>query len=188
MQKATTLLIAIYAFLIVPITVTYFLPQKINEEDVGSMALPVLWSIFLLFLCVTAGFNIWNAIKLLKAGDYNRLRHEMGKVKLGSIPFFIGNFAILLCAALFLGVVATAFFWTIAAPIIFIIWLSIVIMVSYAITPISSIYGVTFILLLKKEREIGLGAGIGYILMQICPVLDVVSTIILLAKHKKRIN
>lgn len=183
MKRATALLIAIYGFLIIPLmSILGFVADFFGDALNARL---ILWWASLAFLCVMAGINIGNAIRLRKAGDYNTLRNAMRKVKLGSIPFFIGNLTILLCEALLYGLASLPFVWMGLPAVIYVVWLWIVIGVSYSITPMSSMYGIAFIQLLKKEKKISAGMRTLYILLQICPALDIISTVFLLIKYKK---
>lgn len=191
MGKANALLIAMYIFLIVPMGVVLLIDNNANIGDNETVTSSgelfyVLLAVCLIFLIIAGVFNIKSAIKLCKNGDYNKLRIEMKTAKLGSIPFFIAEFFILIALAIGSSFMALFFFWTIGLPIVFVLIALISALVVYAIMLTTSAYGIAFIVLLKKQGAINTSNSAIWFLSQFIPVVDVVATIILLSMYKRR--
>lgn len=124
--------------------------------------------------------NIINTCRLYKNGEYNSLRKYMKVLKLGSIPYFVLNFAIyfLLFMVLFAAthgvLVATPIPFLFLPPILF----------AYLTVLFTSSYGIGFLAIIKKEKRLKSRSLIIHVLLQLCFVLDIISTIILLIRYK----
>lgn len=187
MKKAITLLIAMYLYLIIPMGSIYlesYVTEDSSDTNVGLHN--AIFALCLVFLLIVGVFNIKSAIKLLRNGDYNKLRSEMKIAKLGSIPFFVAEFVLLLGMAVGFSFLALFFFWTIVGPIFFILLLTLAALILYAVMLISSAYGITFVILLRKQGLMNLGVMILCILAMLAPIADVIVTIVLLSKYEKR--
>lgn len=131
--------------------------------------------------------NIKNAFWLYTNGKYSFLKKHMSRLKLGAVPYFILNF--LFCAGLAFFVVACSrgfyiFIIFSPIPILFVI----PIFLTYGTVVSTSIYGIFYIASLLKEGKITIGKAILHILLQICFVLDIVDTIILLIIYRVKKN
>jgi hypothetical protein len=124
--------------------------------------------------------NVINTCRLYKSGDYNSLRKHMKMLKLGTIPYFILNF--ILYFLLFLLFFAASRGLIIFTPIPLLLLLPI--FFTYLTVLFTSCYGIGFIAIINKENNTKSGNLIVHVLLQLCFVLDVVSTIILLTKYK----
>jgi len=183
-KKASTLLSAMYLYLIIPIV---FLFLSDSESDTfGILLLVICWICFVLFLVIGI-FNIVSAAGLFKIGNYDKIRSEMMKLKLGSIPFFLAEYIIFAFVAVTFSLLAVFFFWTIGGPVALMIMVALAAIILYAAVLISSAYGIAFVSLLRKEKVISTGLLIFYIVLQLIPVADIVVTIVLLSNYKKRI-
>lgn len=108
----------------------------------------------------------------------------MSRLKLGAVPYFILNF--LFCAGLAFLVVASSRGFIIFSPIP--ILFVIPIFLTYGTVVSTSIYGIFYIASLLKEGKITIGKAILHILLQICFVLDIVDTLVLLIIYRVKKN
>ena len=124
--------------------------------------------------------NVINTCGLYKRGEYNSLRKHMKVLKLGTIPYFVLNFILyfLLCLLFFAAsrglIIFTPIPLLLLLPIFF----------TYLTVLFTSCYGIGLIAIISKENSSKRGNLIVHVLLQLCFVLDVVSTIILLIKYK----
>lgn len=124
--------------------------------------------------------NIYNTWRLYKNNEYNSLRKYMKRLKLGAVPYFILNFVLyFFLFTLFFAASRGIFIFT-PIPLFFLV----PIFFTYLSVLLTSCYGIGFAAILNKEKNLGSGKMIIHVLLQICFVLDVLSTIILIIKYK----
>lgn len=129
---------------------------------------------------IFAIINVVNTCLLYKNKEYNSLRKSMKTLKLGTIPYFILNF-------IFYFLLAVLFFMASRGIIIFTpvpLLLILPVFFTYLTVLFTSCYGIGFIAIAYKEKKLDGVKLIIHVLCQICFILDVVSTIILLSKYK----
>jgi len=182
MKKSVLLLAAMYLYLFVPTAVFFGLSNENDQFPV--LLLTVLGTCFIL-LIVAGIFNLVSAVELFRKEEYNKLRSEMLLLKLGFIPFFVAEYAIFIAMALGFSFLAVFFIWTVVGPVIFIMMVVIAAVMLYTIMLISSVYGIAFVSLLRKEKIISTGMLILYNVFQLIPVADLIITIVLLSKYRK---
>lgn len=130
---------------------------------------------------IFAIFNIINTYRLYKNKEFNNLRKCMKILKFGSIPYFVVNFLIYSLLFLLFFAASRGIIIFTPIPIIFII----PILFTYVTTVFTSCYGIGFVAMIKKEAKMGTGKLILHVLLQLCFILDVLDTIILLMKYKR---
>ncbi|KUO63129.1 MAG: hypothetical protein APF84_11435 [Gracilibacter sp. BRH_c7a] len=140
----------------------------------------VVFIISSVLIAVFAVKNVSNAFRLYKNEEYNSLRRNMKVLKLGSIPYFLINFVFyfLLFALFFVG--SRGFF--IFTPIPLLLLLNV--FLTYIIVLFTSSYGIGFVAVARSEKRLNNTTCIIHVLFQLCFVLDVISTILLLVKYK----
>jgi len=183
LKKASALLVVMYIYLVVPIVVIS-LGDGESEAYLGLL-LTVFGSCCVL-LVLTGIFNIISAVGLFRSGSYNKLRGEMTVLKMGAIPFFMAEYVIFIFVAVSFSLLAVFFFWTIAGPVVLMVMVFLAAAILYAVILLSSVYGIAFVSLLKKEKVINTGHLLLFIVLQIIPVADLIVTIVLLSNYRKR--
>ncbi|MEL7569144.1 MAG: DUF6652 family protein [Eubacteriaceae bacterium] len=128
---------------------------------------------------VLAIINIINSIKLFRNNDYNSLRKYMKLIKLGAVPYFLVNFIFYFC------LYTVGFILTLGLAIFSVIT---PILITYLSVLYTSVYGIGFTALLYKQKKLTAIQLLIHVLLQICFILDVISTIILLVKNKPEKN
>ncbi|WP_066501295.1 DUF6652 family protein [Abyssisolibacter fermentans] len=124
--------------------------------------------------------NIINTCRFYKNREYNSLRKHMKTLKLGIIPYFILNFIIYFLIFMIFFTASRGIIIFSPIPLLFLI----PIFFTYLIVLFTSCYGIGFVLILGREKKIKRGMQIIHFLLQMCFVLDVIDTIILLIKYK----
>lgn len=176
-------LLGIYVNLLLVIGVWVFLFWGLINNNYTIWILLSLALVFSEIVNLVLTFqNIRNTYQLYKNGEYNYLRKSMQMLKLSTIPYFLLNFIfyLLLILIFFMGTRGIIIFTPV--PLL----LSIPIFFTYLTVLCSAAYGVGFIAILWKEKSFTIGRTIMHILLQICFVLDVMDTIVLLRKYKAK--
>lgn len=127
---------------------------------------------------------IKNAKKAVNLGinlEYDVLRKSMKSIKLGMTPVCILDFLLfcLLCLLLFVASRGLILFTPVP------IFLGIPIFFVYVTIVLTSSYGIAFVVTLRRQNTITTGKLILYIILQLCFVLDIIATIVLIAKYKE---
>ena len=182
-KKVPALLAALYLYLFVPIVVLY-LGNSESDAHFGVWVATFV-ACFLIFL-VAGIFNMVSAVQLFRSGSYNKLRSEMMKLKLGAIPFFVAEYVIFAFIAVSFSLLAVFFFWTVVGPFALILMVIIAAVILYVAVLVSSIYGIAFVCLLRKEKTISTGLLLLFLALQIIPIADIIVTIVLLSTYKER--
>lgn len=184
MNKVRLLLASLYLYLIMLIRgdemIDFFMKGKENTLYLNFVAGCLLLVVILSLL------TIKEALQLYRQGKYNELRQGMKLIKIGLIPFFLGEYFLFLALAFGFSIAALFFFWTIGGPIALMVLLGLVACVVYLTLAISSIYGIVFVSLLRKEKLINTPLLVIYIVLQLIPVVDVIITIVLLSLYKEK--
>lgn len=145
------------------------------------VVLIIISGIFNFIIAVT---NVINSITLFKNSDHVSLRQNMKILKFGLIPYFVINFVLYLFIFLILFAASRGIIIFSPIPLFFII----PIFFTYLAVLFTSFYGIGYVLILWKENRIKNSCLVIHVLLQLCFVLDVISTIILLAKYKNSLN
>lgn len=124
--------------------------------------------------------NIKNSYRLCKNRDTITLRKYMKRLKLGAIPFFILNFVFYLLLFFFFFAASRGIFIFTPIPMVFLI----PIFFTYIAVLFTSPYAIGFLIVLQNENKMKSGKLVIHVLLQLCFVLDVVDTIVLLKKYK----
>jgi hypothetical protein len=172
---AVLMLLILYAFY--PM---YFASSALGGIFWDGNSFPIV-SFILILICpfayiIVSIINIFYAKKLIKQKNKEKLNKLMRVIKFGSIPFWIINFIILVIAGIF-GIVATR-----GAGIIF---LPILVLLTYILFLGTSVFSIAYIKLLYQEGEIVSIHKILHIILQLCFVLDIVDIIYLKIKLNK---
>jgi hypothetical protein len=121
------------------------------------------------FLIVTI-LNIFYTKRLIKQRERKKLKKSAEIVKLASIPFWIINFLVLSLSA-FAAIIATRGFGIVFLPIF--------ILITYIALLGTSVFSISYIRLLYKEKEIGFAQMTIHIILQLCFVSDIIGIIYL---------
>lgn len=145
----------------------------------------IIWILILFSLAVTGiinivltAKNIINSYLYYKNRDYNDLRRYMKILKFGTIPYLIVNFVFNLLIFLLFFAASRGLIVFSPIPMFFLIPISL----TYLTVLFTSCYGIGLIIYLWKDTSM-LRMPIIHVLMQVCFILDVVDTIILLMKY-----
>lgn len=184
MKIVKGLLIGLYTNILLVILLLVLIFMSITNKSIGGWILLVVLSMAIIsgiFNIVFGLLNIWNTFQLYKNSEYEIIRKRMKVLKFGSIPFFIINFLVyFLLFFLFLAASRGILLFT-PIPLFFIIF----IFFTYLVVLFTSSYGIGFLAIIKRKGRINTGSLIIHILLQLCFVLDVFDTFILLSKYKK---
>lgn len=183
MKYVRNALIGLYVnlFLIVFFWICLF--WGLMKDDTGWEQLTII--IFLVISgiinIVFAIINIINAIKLFKNKEFDFLRKYMKKIKLRAIPYFILNFIFFFLLFMLFAAATRGIMLATPFPLLFLI----PVFFTYLSVIFTSSYGIGYVAFLYKEGKIKTSKLIIHIILQLCFVLDVLDTIILLKKVKE---
>jgi len=167
---AGLLLIVLYSFYPM-LFILYIVQDRMLENATNSF----IWFLILfsLWFCVFIAVSIKNIIvakRYVREKQKDKLRKLTEITKFGSIPFWIINFVIL-------------FFFTIAAIVgtrgIFIVFVPVPIFFSYLLLLGTSVFSISYVRLLYKEKDITLGMAIVHTILQLCFCWDIFDIIYL---------
>ena len=132
-------------------------------------------------LLVLSLLHLAKAVRHLANGEAAPLRQGMRAMKLGSIPYFLLNFLyfILLAIVLLMGTRGLVIMTPI--PLLF----GVVVGMTYLVMLGNSVYGVCYVFHLRNQSRITNGKAVLHIILHGIFVLDILDTIILLARHKE---
>ena len=133
-----------------------------------------------IFNFIIAYKNIINSITLFKNNDHVSLRQYMKTLKLGLIPYSVINF--ILYSFIFFILFASSKGIIVVSPVP--LFFLVPIFFTYLAVLFTSSYGIGYVLILNKGNKLKNGYLVIHILLQLCFVLDVISTIILLIRYK----
>lgn len=131
---------------------------------------------------VLAVFNVQSALLLFQVGDAFHLRRQMRTLKMGSIPYFVLNFILYVLLALLIIAASRGLVIFTPIPLMFII----PVLFTYLSLLFTSPYGIAYAATVHREGKMSAVGLAFHILLQLCFVLDVVDTAVLLMKHKIR--
>ncbi|MFL0248586.1 DUF6652 family protein [Candidatus Clostridium stratigraminis] len=183
MRNVRNTLMGLYFNLIIVILSLLFLLRTMLDNDMANWVqwiLVVALIVSSILNIIFAGINALNSFILFKNNDYNSMRKSMKSLKFGVIPYFIINFIIYLLVFLLFFAASRGIILVTPIPLLFLI----PIFFTYLAVIFTSIYGIGFSLILYKEKRLRIGKLILHVVLQLCFVLDVLDTIILLAKNK----
>lgn len=176
MKSAKLFLWGMYFHLILSMLVPFGMLYLLNRERETLAS----W-LFLLYLAMIAMLHILGwicvamAVVTYRQKQTAKLRHGWKLLKLWPIPFYVLNF------------LYSCFIWFIlvgASRGILIFWVPIPIFITYVLIFQSGCVGICNIMYLRKQPEnFGKPGGIHYVL-QLVPILDVVSTVMIMRKYK----
>ena len=125
--------------------------------------------------------NVLNTFTFYKNKEYNSLRKCMKVLKLGVIPYFVINFVVyLLLFTLFFAASRGLMIFT-PIPLFF---LFPIFFTYLTVLSSTSPYGIGFAVILRKGNRLKNRELMIHVLLQLCFVLDVIGTLILLLKYK----
>ncbi|AQS08742.1 hypothetical protein CLOBY_08520 [Clostridium saccharobutylicum] len=184
MKFVKNALISLYINLFIIIFLFVSLLRGLIKNDMGN------WIHILLIAGVIisgisniifAAKNTINSCKLCKNRDYNSLRKCMKILKFGAIPYFILDFAMHFLIFLFLFAASRRTMIFTPIPLLFFI----PICFTYPTVVFTSLYGIGFVVSISRDKKLSKKKFIFHVLLQLCFILDVISTISLLIKYKK---
>ena len=176
-------LLGLYINLFIVILLMVSLLHRLTKNNIGNwmqwllIAAVVISSISNVIFAVK---NIINTYRLYKNREYNSMRKHMKVLKLGTIPYFILNFIIYLLLFLLFYAASRGLIIFTPIPLLFVV----PIFFTYLAVLFTSCYGIGFIAIINKEKNSSKGKLIIHVLLQLCFILDVISTIILLIKYR----
>jgi hypothetical protein len=133
-----------------------------------------------IFNIIFAGINGVNSFTLFKNNDYNSMRKSMKTLKFGAIPYFAINFIIYFLLSLLFFAASRGIILFSPIPLLFVI----PVFFAYLTVISTATYGLGFSLILYKEKRLRTGILVLHMILQLCFVLDVIDTVILLTKNK----
>ncbi len=183
MKLIRNTLVGLYANLFMVIALIITLLRGLIRYNSGNILKSLLIAavvITLILNSILAVKNIINTYRLYKERQYNLLRKHMKVIKLGMIPYFIINFIIYILLFMLFFAASRGLIIFSPIPLLFIV----PVFFTYLSMLFTSCYGIGFAAIVNSEKNLGNLKFIIHILFQLCFVLDVVSTIILLLKYK----
>lgn len=176
MKKAVPLLITYYlnfVVLLVLFLFLYFNIDKQNSDDMFSLLLIVLYALWFLAFVGSLIRLIAGSVKELRNNDIKPLMASVKFLKLGSIPYFIVNFA--LCAMIgLLFVLVSRGLGLIFLPIpVVLTWLT---MLS---TSISSFF---LLAALRKNKAATTGFIVKHIILQLFFIIDIIGALFIVKR------
>lgn len=155
-----------------------------NNPHWSNWLIVVLIIISGIFNFIIAFKNIISSITLFKNSDHASLRKNMKTLKLGLIPYFVINFILYLFIFLILFAASRGIIMFSPVPLFFII----PIFFTYLAVLFTSFYGIGYALILRKENRLKNSSLVIHVLLQLCFVSDVISTMILNTKYNNSLN
>ncbi|MFL0269350.1 DUF6652 family protein [Candidatus Clostridium radicumherbarum] len=183
MKNVRNTLMGLYFNLLLVILTLLFMFKAMLDYNMGNW---VQWVLVVTLIVsgilniVFAGINTVNSFNLFKNNDYNSMRKNMKALKFGAIPYFVINFIIYLLLFLLFFAASRGIILVTPIPLLFLI----PVFFAYLTVIFTSTYGIGFSLILYKEKRLRTGKLILHIILQLCFVLDILDTVILLAKNK----
>ena len=155
-----------------------------TEDFLGWRVLPVFGGWVLLYI-VPLGFVINDVVQLWNRRDLKALRQGAVIVKVGGIPYLVLSFLLVATvvlastvAFLFSGMCAVC---VVIAPIVMIVGsltVSVLLVVLYLVLLPTSGYGIVCLVLLRRERAIGISFFVVNLILHLILVPDLVSTVL----------
>ncbi|MDO5387597.1 MAG: hypothetical protein Q4F63_00015 [Clostridia bacterium] len=155
-----------------------------NENTESMFEIGILITLFIFYLVYKIYWGVRNfmtAVALTKDGDDKKLASFMKVAKFGSIPMYVIVFtinfvvwAVMVLATRGIGIFALPFA---ILPTVFFTYLNVI---------FTSIYSICFLIDKKNKGEISAVFMVINILLQLCFVIDVIDTIYLCFKFRKK--
>jgi hypothetical protein len=169
MKNVKTLVFLLYLYLIILICESVFFIK--NIDFIVYKLIPIIFlfwlSIYIYFIVI----NIINTVILYRQNNISELRKNAKIIKLTLIPFWILHFILsAIIIFIFLGISRGMGIIFVPIPIFF----------TYILLLITSIFSITYILLLNKNKY--LKHYYVHILLQLCFVIDIIDIIYLFRK------
>lgn len=183
MKNVRNTLLGLYFNLLMVILLLFFMFKGMLDNKMGNWMQWILAGALIIsgiFNVIFAVINIKNAFVFFKNNDYNSMKKGMKAIKFGTIPYFVVNFVLYLLLFLLFFAASRGFFLVSPMPLLFLIPG----FFTYLTVIFTSSYGIGYSFILYKEKRLKTGKLILHILLQLCFVLDVIDTIILLTKNK----
>ncbi len=175
MKSARAFLVGIYLHLLWCISII-LVPIILKDSDLtGILMKYILYGIIVecLVVLIIGGVSVVCAKIAGKQGEHENVKKGWKLLKLATIPFYILNFAYSVFAwGILVGASRGFAIFLVPIPIVF----------TCTMIVMSGLIGHTYIKYLKREKDIDI-SGI-HNLLQLIPVLDIISTIIILRKEK----
>ena len=152
----------------------------VNFESYKPLIMVLLiWGIWFLLFMVISIINAINIIKKFLQNQTDLLLEYTKKVKFGLIPFWIINFIGYTAFVIMVNIPSHGFgIFIVPFPI----------MASYFVLIATSVFSISLLLLLYRERKIDNKQFLIFIMTQLCFVLDVIGVIYLINKIKSENN
>ena len=179
MKKVNLLVILLYINNLILIIANSFVvlqivkPQSVDFDIRYSYVL-LLW--FVIYLIVSI-INIISILLDYRNNSSDRLFKKMKRVKITLIPFWIINFICYFPISV-LGLLAGHGFGFLIVPIF--------IFVSYMVLLLTSIFSISYLLNLRKNKIITGKQLIMHSILQLCFVIDIIDTIYIIRKWGKQ--
>lgn len=178
-------LLGLYASLLLAISLVVSLIWELLDPRLGN------WIPWLIIFCLVVSWilnivcavaSVKDASLLYREKDSAYLRKYMKALKMGAIPYFVLNF--ILYFLLFMLSVAASRGLVILTPIPFMF--VILVFFTYLSLLFTAPYGMAYAVIIQREGKMSTGRLVIHILLQLCFVLDVVDTIVLLMKYERK--
>lgn len=178
MKIAKAFLILMYLHLVCSIITPIAMLVSVNKTEGWNIFTFILFMFFLLeivVLHIIAFVTVGMSMFAYKKNDTNILRKSVKILKLYSIPFYIINF------------IYSVFVWFVlvgASRGIMIIFVPIPILITYLLIIQSGCVSVFYFKSLRRKQENSINFSKIHYLLQFIPLLDVISSIIVISKTK----
>lgn len=184
MKYVRNALIGLYVNLLLIIFFWICLFSGLVNDDMGWKQLTLIMFIVIsgVLNMIFAITNIINTYKLYKRREFDVLRKYMKAIKFGAIPYFILNFLFFVLLFMLFAAATRGIMLVTPMPLLFLI----PIFFTYLSVLFTSSYGIGYAAIMHKERKLKTGKLVIHIILQLCFVIDVLDTIVLLRKYKER--
>jgi hypothetical protein len=185
--QAGVMILGAIGYVLIPIALVWASP--VLSESSGPevflyilIAVVAVWNLVVLIVTVLV---IVDSAKKIRSGRTRELASGVFLVKLAAIPFYLINFALLLLVAV--GVLALS----LRAIGIFLLPFVVPIVISgtiltYLLLLSTSIYGFAAIARLRRERSIGTGLTVLYVLLLLVFVVDIAGAVMVFGHSRRR--
>ncbi len=159
---------------------------KFMPEFIPAPTIVLIWYVLMVVtigvIIIMGVCHLKLAYSLYKKDESKQLRRGMLYMKVGTIPFFLLNFVYFAFVTVFPLILPMGFIF-LAPEILVMIFAG---TMTYIIMLCTSVYGMGYLALLKKEEKISLTRLVVNLILQVIFVLDILDTIYLLIKYRKK--
>lgn len=179
MDKKYRTLLCVYSDIFLWLAYVFVVLSLLYMNIFLGVLLCISFGLYVLIKLIFGIKNLITAIKMALNNDTETLYMLMKKTKYGSIWIFVVNFIINSIVSFF-TILAMWHAAGLAAPLICFIGF-----MTYTDVIYTSCFGIAFIVLKRRNKEVSTGFAIINILLLLCFVLDIFDTIYLHLKFKK---